>query len=958
MSIVEAVVELGAPARFVDGMRSPYTRVLYLDYGGKGDFDAFQDAIAEANSLATVSNPYLLEIITPNLSLIDVGDFTLNAGVFLKGQGRQMSLIRGTPTLRCASRMQDLRWTPTPGSTTVMHFVNDLAGHRAVVQGCYGYLEKNTSGPIYGVKCSGSTTDAVGMEFIGSKLYLANRQETGTAAQMYPFHLETGTNTFIHFDGGVIKTSCGAAGVATAPELIWNQGQGADAYVEITNSIWQAFYSVAPRRLRSENLLHPGADLSMRFRFNGAVPIADIVAMSGAKQADMYDGHFADVKAESLTVNGVSFTPDLPTYAVHNGGLAVGDGLRMLYDEAVSDSPIATGDYGDGREYHAFPGSVRLPSGEMLAVYRSGISHAAIGDKGIIRMQRSTDQGRTWTAPVKIFEDNTYDARDPHISQIDNGDLLVSFFLSSYNIDAGDLENGVRIIRSTDDGATWGAPITVTTPWTNRGSTSDPVLQLANGDLLLGVYGNDVVGAYSAGVVRSTDGGTTWGSVVIVGNIATRDYNESGLVETTPGTVLCMMRNSIGVAIHEYYQSTSTDNGVTWSAPTLLQQRASGTPIMIKLANGKILLVYRRTGAGTSVFGLRVTADGGTTWGTEQLITIPNSGGTDYHAPVELDPGVVALVYAYRNVAETAADVRVAYMLYETASTPNGETARPLVAARTLYHDGTGSAVFQKALAIGGPKVAAGGGDQRVLWLTNGVGPTSEPIGGCVLFSESDVVKVRRPLETAKIVALLDATTDRMVVRKEKTVSTVLYKQVVVGTTSVGGVIPALSNRRGVVISQEDMISDDEAITLKRWSLAHTITTRAAEPDTYGIFRSVNNTTGGLMMLGYSTNVQTGVWIETSLSGTIASGATPPSNAKGALHMDGKYWNGSASAALTGTQRLFSVASNDATVMLLTGDGNLWLHLVGSGLILKSPDGTKRTKFTIDNTGALITTVL
>jgi hypothetical protein len=629
----------------------------------------------------------------------------------------------------------------------------------------------------------------------------------------------------------------------------------------------------------------------------------------------------------------------------------------MLYDEAITNTVIATGVYGGDRDYHAFPGAVMLPSGDIFVVYRSGLSHAGVGDKGIIYSQKSADRGKTWSGPLQVYEDVTFDARDPHVSITAAGTLILSFFRSEFNIDSSDMD-GVTVMRSADYGVTWGAAIAIPTGWDNRGSTSDAVLQLDSGDLMLSVYGNDTAGAYSAGVVRSTDDGLTWSAVVVIGNVAERDYNETGLIETSTGNILAVMRDSIGVSPHKYYKTVSTDNGVTWSAPVMIIDRASGTPKLMHLDNGNILLVYRRTGAGDAVFGLVVSADSGVTWGAEQLITIPDSGGTDYHATVEIEPGIVGLVYSYRSVDETTADVRIAYMLYRTASSPTGETARGLVAARTLYHDGTGSAIFAKGLAIGGPRVAAGGGDQRIIWLTDGTGPTSAPIGGSAFFSEAGVVKVRRPLESSRIVALLDNSTDRLVIRTEKTVSTVLYKQVLIGTTSAGAVIPALTNRRGLVLSQEDMVSDDEAITLKRWALAHGITSRGAETDTYGVSRSVNNTTGGLMILGFSSNVQTGLWLETSLSGTIASGATPPSNAKGALHMDGKAWSGGASAPITGTQRLFSVATNDATVLLLTGNGNLWLHLAGSGMILKSPDGTKRALLTIDNTGALINTAL
>lgn len=295
------------------GMRAPHTRRIVIDSGNKGDFETVPEALAAVDLLAGVNTPYVLDIVTPNAAVVDVGNFTLKAGVWLRGLGRQLTLIRGTPTFHCGSRMSDLRWTPTTGSSTIMHFVNDLAGHRAVLQSVYGYLEKSQNAPIYGVKCSGSTTDALGLEFMDSKIYLANRQVSAVSAQMYPFHIETGSNTYIHFTNGVIKTSSGDTGSATAPELVWNQGQGADAYVEVTGSVWQPFYSVAPRRLRSENLLHPGGDFAMMTYLPRTAAMAtDITAFTARSGADLFSGHFEQVEARTLRVGGGTVATDPP----------------------------------------------------------------------------------------------------------------------------------------------------------------------------------------------------------------------------------------------------------------------------------------------------------------------------------------------------------------------------------------------------------------------------------------------------------------------------------------------------------------------------------------------------------------------------------------------------------------------------------------------------------------------
>lgn len=664
---------------------------------------------------------------------------------------------------------------------------------------------------------------------------------------------------------------------------------------------------------------------------------------------------------DTLLIDGtLKVTGGLDPYAIHAGGRPVGSGARMLYDEAVSNSTIATGDYGDGRDYHAFPGAVRLADGELVVVYRSGTLHAAIGDKGILRSQRSKDNGRTWSEPVTVFEDATYDSRDPNISLTAYGTLIISFFRSSFNIDGGSAFNRPQVLRSTDGGYTWSAPSVIPTPWTyNPGASSNPAYQLSNGDLLQTVYGHNAAGGYSTGVSRSTDDGLTWGAVTIVGDIAVRDYNEAGLIETAPGTLMCVMRSSVGVSPPEYHKSVSTDYGVTWGASSLLWDRASGSPKLLKLANGNILIVYRRTGITASTLGMRVSEDDGATWPVEQYVNLPDSGGNDYLTPLELDPGVVALVHAYRDVAETSASVYLMYMLYATATTANGDSAHGLLAARTFYHGGEGSAIFQKGLQIGGPKSAASGGDQRLLWLANGATPTNAPIGGIVMGSDTaGVPYIRAPGEAAsRPLARLNTTDDALVLRTTKTVSAVIYRQVLIGFNSDGVTPPAsLNNSRGITIQLED--KTDEALTIKAWAIAHGIVNRGTETDTVGHIRKIG-TNGGLMVSGYMGGGGTpaGLWLE-GVTVLPSASVVPPANAKGVIHVDARAYTTGAIRALTTTERVFSVATNDVTLLVLTAQGDTHHVLAGSGVVLKSPDGLTRASLTIDNTGALITTIL
>ena len=226
---------------------------------------------------------------------------------------------------------------------------------------------------------------------------------------------------------------------------------------------------------------------------------------------------------------------------------------RMLPDVVVARRTAARNTY--------FPTAATMKNGEIVVVYYDSPDH--VSRAGRISMVRSRDQGRTWSEPTVVI-DGPVDTRDPNIQETARGTWLVSYFESDTTQAPSSL--GVSVIRSDDQGREWSAPVKIGT--TLRGAaTSAKIVQLDNGDLLIPIFGARP-GAQEAvaAVVRSADDGRTWPveGETIVASAAGLDFVEPALGYLGGDRLIAMIRTEgRESAGHESY---SLDGGHSWSA--------------------------------------------------------------------------------------------------------------------------------------------------------------------------------------------------------------------------------------------------------------------------------------------------------------------------------------------------------------------------------------------------------
>lgn len=152
------------------------------------------------------------------------------------------------------------------------------------------------------------------------------------------------------------------------------------------------------------------------------------------------------------------------------------------------------------------PSIAQLPSGELLltAFHQHPRAENKVLEQNLLF--RSQDGGKTWSAPEKL----ELLGREPYLTVLKDGTLFMTGHLLANDMcNKWGYTTGF-VHRSTDDGHTWESLRIESEEIKPRASnhSSRNVLELANGDLLLGVDYDGGGGPYL--MWRSTDGGRSW----------------------------------------------------------------------------------------------------------------------------------------------------------------------------------------------------------------------------------------------------------------------------------------------------------------------------------------------------------------------------------------------------------------------------------------------------------------
>lgn len=332
--------------------------------------------------------------------------------------------------------------------------------------------------------------------------------------------------------------------------------------------------------------------------------------------------------------------------------------------------------YKDPGAYSCFPAVAKGQDGRLWVSFRraGGFSLRAVEegkydhvDKGArIALLGSEDHGQSWK-DVRILPpfDPERGEQDPSVQVLSDGTLAVNFFQwfvvpeaekSRLNYPArqqidgswADVE-GPFIIRSRDQGISWDDPVPVPSHPLPRAGTSDAVLEMPDGSLLMGIYGanygENVCRSYS---VISRDGGDSWGEPALIAADPDHQisFEEPGISFNAEGQLIALLRAGEPGDYQYLYQAVSYDQGQSWTE--LRQTSMWGHPAsVLLLEDGRLLASY---GHRRKPFGIRacLSSDSGQTWEMDREIILRDDGVSrdlGYPCTTQLDDGSLLTVY-------------------------------------------------------------------------------------------------------------------------------------------------------------------------------------------------------------------------------------------------------------------------------------------------------------------------
>ena len=322
-------------------------------------------------------------------------------------------------------------------------------------------------------------------------------------------------------------------------------------------------------------------------------------------------------------------------------------------------------------------------------VYQISISFDATRATNSVLVSKSTDGGEQWSNPTTLIVDNGFTffndkesiTGDPHDAQSVYAVWDRSFFPPAGFRDKA-FRGPIMFSRTTDGGQTWEKARAIYDPGRVASTISNQVAVLPNGDLLDMFARFFPNGALEVDVIRSTDRGVTWSAPVTVGQlqtvsvfdpdtgapIRTGDIVPDINVDPQSGKVYVVWQDGrfSEFAHDDIVLSVSSDGGLTWSAPIKINQTPISVPAFTAsvsvASDGTVAVTYYDFRGNTPdpntlftdywIVTCRSSCDDAASWSSEthiagpfDMLTAPFAGGFfvgDYEGLAAVGKGFLA----------------------------------------------------------------------------------------------------------------------------------------------------------------------------------------------------------------------------------------------------------------------------------------------------------------------------
>jgi predicted neuraminidase len=305
---------------------------------------------------------------------------------------------------------------------------------------------------------------------------------------------------------------------------------------------------------------------------------------------------------------------------------------------------------------------VELAKGEYLAAWFGGTGEG----KSDVAIWASRRTNAGWSAPVEMVRETGVPCWNPVLFHAKNGRLWLYY---KFGVNVREWTAGRRY--SDDEGKTWSRPEHL--PAGIYGPIRAKPLTMADGSIVSGTSVESYQ-SWAAWVERSTDNGLTW---TRIGPITLPELRASAPLESAqPSRSVGLIQPSVislgGNHLRLYMRSSeqigkicvsdSADGGRTWSDARKLDLPNPNSGIdVIRLKDGRIVLIYNDTPKGRTPLNLAVSKDGEHFSNFATLEEGP--GEFSYPALIQGSDGDLHLTYTYNRRT-------IRYVDYPLASIP------------------------------------------------------------------------------------------------------------------------------------------------------------------------------------------------------------------------------------------------------------------------------------------------
>ncbi|MBI1833006.1 MAG: exo-alpha-sialidase [Planctomycetes bacterium] len=320
------------------------------------------------------------------------------------------------------------------------------------------------------------------------------------------------------------------------------------------------------------------------------------------------------------------------------------------------DDPVQTAIFVSGKGgYHTYriPSLIVSKKGALLAFCEGRKnSRSDTGDIDLL-LRRSTDDGKTWRPTQIVWDDAGNTCGNP--CPVLDRDTGVLWLLMTHNL-GEDSEakimagksKGTRTIwvsRSDDDGASWSKPIDISKDvrkpdWTWYATGPGVGIQTRDGTLVIPCdHAKPGAANMHSHIFYSSDHGKTWK----LGGAVGPKCDESQVFERSDGSLLLNIRSQHGKNRRAF--ATSTDAGLTWSAPThddALIEPVCQASILRHPTKPGVVLFSNPASKKREKMTLRMSHDDGKTWPASQVL---HAGPAAYSCLAVLPNGDIACLY-------------------------------------------------------------------------------------------------------------------------------------------------------------------------------------------------------------------------------------------------------------------------------------------------------------------------